>query len=197
MEDAYINLGSHFKLNRSKKELISLKTGEIYNKREEVIPIIEQLKKDKQFNQSMERGLRETFELPTGIDLYQYKWKKDCWFIKMYRTEKREYMKQIKLSNDAGLLLVYIENYIEYGTNRIAKEDKSDFTNKELQAISNLGRDKIKKCLNELEDTHFIKRVGNKQARKIYFNPYLVSAGNEVEKNTIKMFDDYKPITPY
>lgn len=195
MEDAYINLGSHFKLNRSKKELISLKTGEIYNKREEVILIIEQLKKDKQFNQSMERGLRETFELPTGIDLYQYKWKKDCWFIKIYRTEMREYKKSVKLSPSTGLLLLYMQDYIEFPSNRIVKSNGTVFTNKDFSKLTGLSENPIINGLNDLEEKYFIKRVGKRRSREIYFNPYLACPGNSVEKSTVKMFEDYPIIS--
>lgn len=52
--------------------------------------------------------------------------------------------------------------------------------------------------MNELEEKRFIKRVGERQARKIYVNPYLF-AGGDIKKDTKKEIDNagYKPVTPY
>lgn len=197
MEDTYINLGTRFILNRIKKELVDIETGEIYSNQDEIIDILVQLKKDKEFNQYMERSVREVFELPTALELYQQRWKDDSWFIKIYRTEMREYKKITRLSSSAGLLLFYMQDYIEYRTNKIVNTNGKAFTNKELATLSNLSEKTIIKVLNELEDKNFIRRMGKSRARAIYFNPYLASAGNEMDKSLLDMFDDYCPVTPY
>lgn len=197
MEDTYINLGTRFTLNRIKKELVDIETGEIYSNQDEIIDILLQLRKDKEFNQYMERSVREVFELPTALELYQQRWKDDSWFIKIYRTEMREYKKITRLSSSAGLLLFYMQDYIEYRTNKIVNTNGKAFTNKELATLSNLSEKTIIKVLNELEDKNFIRRMGKSRARAIYFNPYLASAGNEMDKSLLDMFDDYCPVTPY
>lgn len=195
--DTYINLGTRFRLNSHKRELIDMHTGEIHTEEEDIKKLLSQLKKDKEFNRSMEKAIRDTWELKTALELYQQKWKDDSWFIKIYRTEMREYKKLVKLSSSAGLLLFYIQDYIEYKTNRIVNKNSKSFTNKELAELAGISENTLIKALNELEDKQFIKRVGNKRAREFYFNPFLATSGNEVDKDIIKMFKNYEPITPF
>ena len=197
--DTYINLGTRFKLDKQNKELIDTETGEIHTDKDKIQELLEILKKDKEFNRNMEKTIRNTWGLQTKADKYHLNWKQNSWFIKIYRTEIREYLEIVKLSPHAGLLLVYIQHYIEYGTNRITKTNGTNFTNKELQEVTGISRDKLKDSLNELEKKLFIIRKGNGSAREIFFNPYLICSGNEVLKNVVALFDNagYKPITPY
>lgn len=109
----------------------------------------------------------------------------------------REYKKNVKLSPSAALLLFYLQDYIEYKTNRVANKKGKTFTNKELSKLIDISENPIIGALNELEEKFFIKRIGNRRAREIYFNPYLACAGNEISKDTLDMFKDYASITPY
>lgn len=195
--DTYINLGERFQLNRKTKELLDVSTGQIYKDENEVKLLLERLKDDKEFNRSMEKAIRDTWDLKTRLELYQQKWKDDSWFIKIYRTEMREYKKITPLTPSAGLLLFYIQDYIEYRTNRIVNNRSKSFTNRELAELVNLSEKTIIKSLTELEEKLFIKRIGKSRSRQIYFNPYLASAGNEMDKILLNMFNNYKPITPY
>ena len=195
--DTYIRLGDKFKLDKKSKELIDIETGQIFRDEKEIIILLDSLRDDKEFNRGMEKSIRDTWDLKTALELYQLRWKDDSWFIKTYRTEMREYKKTTQLTSSAGLLLFYIQDYIEYKTNRIANKKHKSFTNSELSKLVNLSEKTIIKALNELEDKKFIKRIGKSRSREIYFNPYLASAGNEMDKILLNMFDDYKPITPY
>ena len=195
--DTYINLGERFLLDRKEKTLKDLEDGVIYTELEEIDLLLESLRNDKKFNRSMEKAIRDTWGLKTALELYQQNWKDNSWFIKTYRTEMREYKKQVQLSSSAGLVLFYIQDYIEYKTNRIVYKKGKSFTNNELLSLIKISENTLIDALNELEEKKFIKRIGNRRAREIYFNPYLATAGNIIDKEVIKMFDDYKTITPF
>ncbi len=195
--ETYINLGERFILDKKEKHLIDTETGQIYSEKEEIYKVLEQIKNDKQYNRTMEKAIREIWGLKTELEQYHLNWKSDSWFIKIYRTEMREYLKEISLSSYAGLVLFYIQNHIEYKTNRVVNKNNKSFTNKELIKLTKISENTLIDVLNELEEKLFIKKVGKRRAREIYFNPYLATAGNEVDKEVVKMFDDYKPITPY
>ena len=195
--ETYINLGERFRLNRQTKELVDLHTGEIHKDEDEIVLLLKGLKSDKEFNRSMEKAIRDTFGLKTELELYQLKWKSDSWFIKIYRTERREFLKAANLSVNATALLFHIEGYLEYKTNRVANKDGKRFTNKDLQKMVGISPSTLKNALNELEEKFIIKRVGESQQRQIYINPYLMCAGNEMSKDIEKLFTEYKPLTPY
>ncbi|CAK7015558.1 hypothetical protein [Tissierella sp.] len=176
-------------------------TGEIIDDKLVIEKAITEQEKQERKDKAKKRELNRTLGKVDKRETHDLNWKsgKKVQFIKIYRTEKREYIKTIRLSPEGGLFLFCIDNYIEMETNRIAKPDGSNFTNKELQELTGLGRDKLKNVLNELEEKLFIIREGQRQAREIYYNPYLSCAGNELLLSTKKMFDDagYKPITQY
>ncbi|WP_042681975.1 hypothetical protein [Anaerosalibacter massiliensis] len=186
-------------INRGTNTLYNKETGEIIEDKEVIINLLKKVSKDKQVDNAKVKEIRRMFDLEEKKEKYWLNWKEDSHFIKIYRTELREYMQTIKLSPDEGLFLFCIQTYVEFQTNRIAKPDGTSFSNKELQELTKLGRDKIKGLLKTLEDKLFIKRVGQRQAREIYFNPYLICSGNEVSKATVNLFKDagYRPITPY
>ncbi|MGJ0846601.1 hypothetical protein ACR77J_07925 [Tissierella praeacuta] len=194
--ETYINLGTRFILNKKDRTLTDTEDGVIYTEAEEIDQLLEKIKNDKEFNRNMEKAIRDTWGLKTELELYQKNWKKNSWFIKVYRTELREYLKKVKLSSNAGLILFYFQPYVEYKTNRIAKPSGESFSNQDIYKLTGLGKDATSKALNELEDKLFIARVGQRQAREIYFNPYLLCSGNEVLKDTVKLFDEYEHITP-
>ena len=195
--ETYIRISSRFYYDPTTKSLIDMFTSEIYNEQKDIEGILKVLKEDKEFNRGMEKQLRKDFNLPTEIEKNQHNWKNDSWFIKIYRTEMREYKKNVKLSPSAALLLFYLQDYIEYKTNRIANKNGKTFTNKDLSQLVDISKNPIIDALNELEEKHFIKRVGKRRAREIYFNPYLVCAGNEISKDTLNMFKSYVSLTPY
>ena len=190
-------LEERYRWDKTKEELTDLQTGEIYNCREEAEKWLDIIDEEKHSNNIMINDVKDTFGIKSALQLYQFKWKDDSWFIKIYRTEMREYKKKTQLSSSAGLLLFYIQDYIEYKTNRIANQSGKSFTNKELGELAGLSEKTVMKALNELETKKFIKRFGKSRSREFYFNPYLASAGNEMDKSLLKMFDDYTPITPF
>ena len=195
--ETYIRISNRFYYDPSTKSLIDMVTGEIHNEQKDIEGILKILKEDKEFNRDIEKQLRKDFDLPTEIERNQHNWKNDSWFIKIYRTEMREYKKNVKLSPSAALLLFYLQDYIEYKTNRIANKKGKTFTNKDLSQLVDISENPIVGALNELEEKHFIKRVGKRRAREIYFNPYLACAGNEISKDTLDMFNGYVSITLY
>lgn len=190
-------LNERFKWDKKQKELIDTQTGEIYSTLDQIKEWLSKVDIEKQLDNALIKDIKDTYGVKTALQLYQLQWKDDSWFIKIYRTEMREYKKHTKLSSSAGLVLFYLQEYIEYKTNRITNKNGAAFTNKELIKLVNISENTLLKALNELEEKKFIKRIGSKRAREIYFNPYLATSGNEVDKDTIKMFDDYTPITPY
>lgn len=195
--DTYIRISNRFYYDQKSKTLIDMATSEIHSEQKDIESILKALRKDKEFNRDIEKQLRKDFNLPTEIEKNQLNWKNDSWFIKIYRTEMREYKNNIKLSPSAALLLFYLQDYIEYKTNRISNKKGKPFTNKELSKLANISENPIISALNELEEKYFIKRIGNRRAREIYFNPYLACAGNEINKDTLNMFKDYVSLTPF
>lgn len=195
--DTYIRISNVFYYDPVKKQLINMSTGEIHSEKQDIEKILSILREDKEYNRSVEKQLRKDFDLPTEIEKYQHNWKDGSWFIKIYRTEMREYKKSIKLSPSAGLLLVYLQDYIEYKTNRLVNKKGKTFTNKELSNLLGISENPMLNALNELEEKYFIKRVGSRRSREIYFNPYLACSGNEISKETLDMFQNYIALTPY
>ena len=175
-------------------------TGEIIDDKTTIEKAIEDHDKQVKYDKAKKKEFNKKLGKVYKEDTHHFGWKsgKKVQFIKIYRTEMREYKKSIKLSSNAGLLLFYIQDYIEFETNRIAKPDGSTFTNKELQALTGLSDKPLRNALNELEDLFFIKRVGQGKAREIYFNPYLMCSGVAILKEVVDvLFKDYKPCTAY
>lgn len=190
-------IGERYSLNKLTKELIDLQTGEIYTNAEEVEEWYKRRSDEKRLDRDLERDIIATFGIKTELELYQQRWKNDSWFIKVYRTERREFLKKAKLSVNASALLFQIEGYLEFKTNRVANKNGKRFTNKDLQDMVGISSTTLKNTLNELEDKLIIKRVGDGQSREIYINPYLMCAGNKMSKDIEELFKDYSPLTPY
>lgn len=171
-------------------------TGELIEE-SDIDELIEDAELENSLYTATTKALLKIFGISEDEVFCKYSWKKNSWFIKIYRTEMRKYKKDVKLSSNAGLVLLYLQDYIEHKTNRITTTDGNSLTNKEMQDLTGLGRDSMQKALNELEEKMFIVRVGKKRAREIYFNPYLMCSGNIISKDTLSLFDDYVPITPY
>lgn len=172
-------------------------TGEIIDNKYDVVRILSKQKEKEQIDKAKKREMKKNIGLDNNVDAYKNNWKKDSNFIKLYRTERREYMRVAQISISALGLLSHLENYIEYRTNRIAKPNGDRFTNRDMSILANTSDKTLKKMLNELEDKFFIKRVGERQAREIYYNPFLMCSGNELNETTIDLFSDYVNITPY
>lgn len=190
-------IGERYSLNKLTKELIDLQTGEIYSSEQEVKEWYKRRSDEKRLDRDLERDIIATFGIKTELELYQQRWKNDSWFIKVYRTERREFLKKAKLSVNASALLFQIEGYLEFKTNRVANKNGKRFTNKDLQDMVGISSTTLKNTLNELEDKLIIKRVGDGQSREIYINPYLMCAGNKMSKDIEELFKDYSPLTPY
>ena len=183
-------------IDKENSQAIDTETGEILDRNsiKEVTKLLAEKKDIDEVDRAKEKELKKM----VGLDeKRRFNWKSNSIFIKIYRTEIQEYSKVKKPNSDEGLLLFYFMQRIEYETNRIAKPSKESFTNKELQELTGLGRDKLAKALNQLEEKLYIKRTGKGKAREIYFNPYLSCSGNEVLKTTVELFDSYDPITAY
>jgi DNA-binding MarR family transcriptional regulator len=185
--------------DKPKDVVYDKETGEIIKDKTIIELAVEKQEKQERYDKAKKKELKRVLGKVDKKETHYLKWKSGnkVQFIKIYRTELREYMKSIKLSPNAGLFLFCIETYIEHETNRIAKTDGTNFTNKELEDLTGLTVRIIKYTLDELEDKHFIKRIGQKQAREIYFNPHLCCAGTGVLLSTIELFSEYKPMTPY
>lgn len=181
--------------------VVDMTTGEIIEDNKVISKAIDGYEKQERRDKAKKKELKRKIGKVDKKETHDMNWKSGnkVQFIKIYRTEKREYLKLIELSPHAGLFLYCMETYIEMETNRIAKPDKGNFTNKELEELTGLSRDKLKDVLNELEEKLFIVRTGQRQSREIYYNPYLSCAGNEILLSTIKLFDDagYRAITPF
>lgn len=187
-----------FEYDKATNTIIDMETGEIIDNNKGVAQkLIEDKKKEDKYRKAKAKALKEGAGIEDKKDTHKFNWKSDSNFIKHYRTEKREYMKQIDISLNALGILSYIENYIEMESNRMAKKTGDNFTNKELIDLFGVSSKTLKNLLNELEEKHFIKRVGNRQAREIYYNPYFMCSGNVMSFSTIDLFKDYKPITAY
>jgi len=189
---------SDIEINMRTDTIYVKSTGEIIENKNDVREILQDHSKTKAINNAKEKEIRRIAGLQEKKDYLWLNWKKDSHFIKVFRTELREYMKVTKLSTNARAFLFSVQMYIEYPTNRIAKPDGTNFTNEELTELTGLSKNILNKTLKELEDKHFIKKVGQGRAREIYFNPYLM-AGKDIEKNTKKIIDEagYKPLTSY
>ncbi len=178
------------KIDKNTYEAYNLNTGEILDGTDTRISIaIENQKKKDQINKVKKKGLNKVQGKVDFSEIYSFNWKTKSHFIKLYRKDSREFKQNNKLSTNAGLILLYLQDYIEYGTNKVAKPNGESFTNKEIEELVSLSSNTVTNALKELEDKNYIKRMGNKRAREIYFNPILASAGNEIEKITLKMFE--------
>lgn len=187
-----------FEYDKSTNTIYDLETGEIIdNSKVNVEQLIEIKKKEDAIRKAKEKELKKSVGIEDKKDTHDFHFKEGSYFIKHYRTEKREYMKQIDISLNALGVLSYIENYIEMETNRVAKPNGDSFTNKELLELFKVSDRTLKNLLNELEEKHFIKRVGNRQAREIYYNPYFMCSGNVIAFSTKELFKDYRPITAH
>lgn len=184
------------KVDKDKYEAINLKTGEILDKNnsvlEEAITNQQSIDKSNKIKQNAIRVIQEKEELSIN---HHVNWMKSKHFIKIYRTELREYLKIAELSPHAGLLLLHLQPYIEFKTNKIHIGQVDNISNEYLEKLTNLSKKKIVLSLKELEDKKFIARVGKSQQREIYFNPYLLCSGNVVLKSVAKLFDGYERIT--
>ena len=196
--DTYIYINDEWRADGQDKTFHNILTGEIISDIEKQIEILEKERLKNRADKNSIKRVEELIGLKEYFEKYHINWKKKSHFNKIYRTEIREFLKDADLSVNASALMLYLMIYIEYPTNRIAKPNKESFTNKDLQDISKLGSVQLKNALNELEDKNIIKRVGKRQAREIYFNPYLSSGGKDIKKETIKLFNNnYNSLTPY
>lgn len=172
-------------------------TGEIIDPNDARLDyIIKDGKKQNNLNKAKIKAINKSRGIIDITETHYINWKKQSNFIKVYRTEMREYKSKIKLSPSAGLLIFYLQDYIEYGTNKIIKSNGLNLSNSDIKKLTGLSTRTISSSLKELEDKLFIKRVGIGSARKIYFNPHLACSGNEIEKNTPDiLFKDYKNVS--
>lgn len=109
-------------------------------------------------------------------------------YTKLYTVKFRSLINNTTLSMNAIGMFGCFQAYLEMYTNRIAKPSGENLTNKDIIKITKLSENTVYKILNELEEGNIIKRVGNRQSRQIYLNPYIVTAGTEIQQETYDMF---------
>lgn len=174
-------------------------TGEILDKNDPRLDLaIKEYEKLIEINKVNKKAVKKVQGKIDLSETHHLGWKKKSHFIKIYRTEMREYKKEVKLSPSSGLLLFYLQDYIQYSTNKITKPNGVNLSNADIENLTGLSTKTVSNSLKELDDKLFIKRVGIGSAREIYFNPYLACSGNEIEDRTIDiLFKDYKPLTAY
>lgn len=180
-------------------EAYDLDTGEILNKNDPRLDLaIDEYEKLIETNKANKKAVKK---VQGKIDLsenHHLDWKKKSYFIKTYRTEMREYKKQMKLSSNASLVLFHLQDYIEFGTNRVIRDKGLGFNNSEIAEITGVSVRSINTALKELEEKVFIIRKGNTHSREIYINPFLMCAGNVIEKDVVNQFKEvYTPLTSY
>ena len=186
------------KTGKNTYEVFDLTTGEILHSNDAKLDIaIDIQNKIDSNNKAKKKNIRKFQGKIDLSETHHLNWKKKSHFIKIYRTEMREYKKITRLSANSGLVLFYLQDYTEYGTNKVVKSKGGNFSNLDISHLTGLGIRVIGSSLKELEEKLFIKRIGSSHQREIYINPYLMCPGNEVEKTTAELFDNYKPITPY
>lgn len=170
-------------------------TGEILDSNNKILDTaISNQEKIERKNKAKKKGIRKLQGKEDLSETHHTDWKHKSHFIKIYRTEMREYLKAIKLSPNAGLLLLYIQPYIEFKSNKVCNKSGDSLTNDYLEDITGFTKKRLSSALKELEDNLFIVRVGKSQQRIIYFNPYLLCPGNVVSKEVANLFTNYKPI---
>ncbi|NBI06625.1 hypothetical protein [Senegalia massiliensis] len=185
----------NYNIDFEDNKIIDIDTGEIVENKSDIKDILKDLDKHIKEDKAVEKEVKKM----VGEEQEEiiYSWKKDCHFIKIYRTELREYVNTIELSPDSRAFLFSIEVYIEFISNRIAFKDGKRINNKDLMKITGLKKKALVYALDELEEKHFIKRVGGTRSREIYCNPHLMCAGDRVYTYTKELFKDYIPITRY
>lgn len=178
---------------------VEKENGEILDKDDPRLDIaIENQKKIDELNKAKKKGIGKVQGKIDLSETHFTSWKKKSYFIKSYRTEMREYKKTIKLSANAGTVLFYLQDYIEFGSNKIVKEKGVGFSNLDISNLTGLSARAVGRSLKELEENSFIIRDGNTHDRIIYFNPFLMCAGNVVEIDVVERFKEiYNPLTPY
>lgn len=125
-----------------------------------------------------------------GYNISQYASQPDSRkYNKLYTVKLRDMINKSNLNATSVSLLFCMQLYLEPYTNRILSPDNKNITNKDLQKISNLAENTVLRALNELEYNHFIRRIGNRQARIIYLNPHIITAGYEIQQRTYDMFE--------
>lgn len=175
-----------------------LETGEVLDKDDKRLNLLlDNQRQLDSINKAKKKGIRKLQGVEDITETHFVNWKNKSNFIKIYRTEMREYKKKVRLSANAGLILFYIQEYIQFGTNKIIKEDGGNFSNSDISELTGISLSSITRALKELEDKILIKRIGNSHKREIYINPYLMCSGNIIEKSTIEMFKNYGRLTPY
>ena len=194
--DTYINL-DEWLYDKENKQIYNINTGEVIYNIDSVSSFIKDANIKNNADKDKLKQIKKEFGIQEYTDIYNVKWKKNSQFIKIYRTEFREYMKTIKLNSNEKNFIFSLQCYIEFKTNRIAKSNGDDFSNDELQELTGLSKNTLNKTLKTLETKLLIVRTGKGRARKIYFNPHLMCGGNDLLIETEKLFEEYQSITPY
>ena len=188
----YIEINDEWKMDFDNGKLYNIHTGESVRdpkKQKEIIR--KEIDRNKAYKTKLKMAINKIDNNNNNNDKYCFKWNNKCTFTKIYRKEFNQYNENVKLSPNAATILLYFQGYIEFTTNQVIKKNKQNFSNQDIAKLTGLSLRTITRSLKELEDKHFIKRIGSTKNREIYVNPYLISVGNTIQKSTVDMFQDY------
>ena len=109
-------------------------------------------------------------------------------FNMIHRTDMKELFLSDVLSNQDKQFIGVLSPFISFPDNCI-KINNEYLTLEQLGKFVGISKNMITKVIKNLEVNELIKVVkGGKNPPVIYFNPFLISAGREVERDTYMMF---------
>lgn len=120
-------------------------------------------------------------------------------FNMIHRTDMKELFLSNKLSNHDKQFIGVLSPFISYPYNDI-KIINEYLPLEELGRFIGISKNVMTKTIKNLEQNEVIKVVkGGNKPPTIYFNPFLICAGRDVEKDTYMMFckSIYNPDVAY
>lgn len=109
------------------------------------------------------------------------------YFMKVFRVQVREIIKNKELSKNARMFIGTLESFLYFPTNSVIIDGKNP-TPQELMNLLDIGKSKYYEVIKELEDKEIIKVIKRNGDTIIFFNPFLFSAGAVVDRETFEMF---------
>lgn len=116
-------------------------------------------------------------------------------FNMIHRTDLKELMLSNKLTVHESAFIGRLTPFITYPDNEVRIQNQY-LTLEELSEFCNFSKNIMTRTIKNLEKLEVIKVVkGGKKPPIIYFNPFLFSAGREINKDTFMMFakSQYNP----
>jgi hypothetical protein len=173
-------------------EWIDTETGQIYTKKQ--IKKINNKKLFDEHNAYMETSL--DFEVDAEYKLIKLKEKESSTkivkegykFNMIHRTDLKELMLSNELTVYESAFIGKLTPFITFPDNDV-RINKQYLTLEELSKFCGFSKNIMTKTIKSLEKLEVIKIVkGGNKPPIIYFNPFLYSAGREVNNDTFNMF---------